>query len=89
MIFRQDLERLHNKWVERNRDAMARVQYWEGRLAENGSPDNAEKLRLAREDALITSGGLQLLQYQIRFVDLEEPELQIVNPMQTIPIVKG
>lgn len=89
MIFRQDLERLYDKWTEKDRDALARVQYFEGRMAENPSDENSESLRRAREDALITSGGLQLLAYQIRFVDLEEPELNINNPLMTIPIVKG
>jgi len=91
MIFRQDLERLHDKWVEKNRDAMARLQYWEGYVAAGGGmgdEEAIEKLRLAREDVLITSGGLQLLEYEIRFVDLEEPELNINNPLLTIPIVK-
>lgn len=86
MIFRQDLELLHNKFTDRHRDAMARVQYYEGRMAEKPDDENAEKLRLAREDALISSGGLQLLEYQIRFIDLEEPELEIKNPMVTIGV---
>ena len=86
MIFRQDLELIHNKWQERHRDSMARIQYYEGRMSENPSDENSEKLRLAQEDALITSGGLQLLEYQIRHIDLEEPELEIKNPMMTIGV---
>ncbi len=88
MIFRQDLERLHDKWEEKHRDATGRVQYWEGRCAGNDDENAHEQLRLAREDALITSGGLQLLNYEIRFIDLEEPEISIINPMMSIPIVK-
>lgn len=86
MIFRQDLELLHGKWAEKSRDAMARVQYYEGRMAENPTSENADKLRLAREDALITSGGLQLLEYEIRHIDLEEPELVIKNPLIKISV---
>jgi hypothetical protein len=86
MIFRQDLELIHGKWQERHRDAMARVQYYEGRMSENATDENADKLRLAREDALISSGGLQLLEYQIRFIDLEEPELELKNGLAIIGV---
>jgi hypothetical protein len=86
MIFRQDLERLHDKWTEINRDALARLQFWEGRASGNGDTEVLENQRAAREEALIASGGLQLLEYQIKFIDLEEPEVGIKNPLKSIPI---
>lgn len=96
MIFRQDLERLLVHWKQKHERAFAQLQYYEGKIAainENGKDPDAlleasTEMQKVRDKVLITSGGLQLLEYEIGHIDLEEPELKINNPIEFIPLVK-
>jgi hypothetical protein len=95
MIFRQDLERLHTYWAKKNKNAFAKLQHYEGMLhamTDNGDdPDKIaethQKFQELRDEAIGSSYSLQLLEYQIRHIDLEEPELQFNNPIEFIPVV--
>ena len=88
MIFRQDLERIKDQWERKHRDAVALTQYYEGRMSENPTEENRVKLHEARDTALVAHGGLELVRYQIKFIDLEEVEPELTQPFAMIP-VKG
>jgi hypothetical protein len=90
MIFRQDLERALNGIVKRKQHAMARLQHLEGQMSHdmenNGDGvEIAEKVKAAREEVLMAAASEQTLVYLIREIDLEEPELEIINPLEFIP----
>lgn len=91
MIFRQDLERALHGVVKEKIEALALLQHLEGQVnhaVEIGSADVedlTQKLQAARDDALIASASEQTLVYLIREIDLEEVELELVNPLQVIP----
>ena len=91
MIFRQDLERMLIQWEEKKQDATARLQHAEGQLAilaEKGTPKELDEINracmLLRDELMVASGGEQLLIYQIREIDLEEPELKLENPIAKV-----
>jgi len=92
MIFRQDLERILSELSKRKRDAFARMQHLEGQaylmeqVGQAIPEELSEKIGKAKEDALIASASEQTLNYLIREVDLEEPELDFINPLETIPL---
>lgn len=88
MIFRQDLERLAAKFSEQRNNTVARLQHAEGRAA-TGDEAAAEEAAKLREQALIASGAEQAIQYCIREIDLEEPEIDLINPLVTLPLVAG
>jgi len=93
MIFRQDLERMLSQFIERRTNAVGKLQHLEGQLAMlQDKPDQLElfqetqvKLIETRDEVLIASGGEQLLMYQIAEIDLEEPAIELVNPLKIIP----
>lgn len=92
MIFRQDLERMLAQWRRLKAERVAKVQNLEGRLqsmAENGVGDDEQmelafQLRDADREMCIAEGAIQNLVYCIREVDLEEPEIELVNPFVTV-----
>ena len=89
MIFRQDIERMLQKVQEKKRDALARLQHVEGQMAavqaQNGELAELEAKRQEyRDDALVASAGEQMLIFQLREIDLEEVELELVNPLRQI-----
>lgn len=86
MIYRQDIERIKDQWERKYRDSAALVQYYEGRLSENPENGNAAKHQKARDDALVASGGLQLAEFMLKHIDLEEPELEIRPPFESIGV---
>lgn len=88
MIFRQDLERMLEQFVQKKLEASARLQHAEGRLSvvvETGSREEIQSANMdvmkARDDLMIASGAEQTVVYQIREIDLEEPELELVSPI--------
>lgn len=94
MIFRQDLERFLIYYEEQRRDEMARLQNLEGQyaaFAENGADEESKeslraKLQEQRDKACIAAGAFQAVTFMIREVDLEEPELNLINPFETVQI---
>lgn len=88
MIYRQDIERIKDQWAERYKEQTALVQYFEGRMAERPNKKNAEALQKARDQSLIAFGGLHLVKYQLEFIDMEEPELEIPEAFGSVK-VKG
>ena len=94
MIFRQDLERFLEHYEEQRRDEMARLQNLEGQHAAfqaNGADEESvsellTKIREQRDKAAIAAGAYQAVSYMIREVDLEEPELELINPFETVKL---
>ncbi len=92
MIFRQDLEAMYRHWKKVKRDRFAKMQNLEGRLqglfAEGKTHEELQGLAFecnkAREMAAVASGWMDCLRYQIQDVDLEEPEMEVLNPFDTI-----
>jgi len=93
MIFRQDLERLHEMWAIRKRDSFSILQNLEGQLQtllKNGKGESREAEKLAfkvrdkRDEAAVAAGWVQCLEYQIKEIDLEEPEDVFESPFVTI-----
>lgn len=92
MIFRQDLERMLAYWQREKAERVARLQNLEGRMQsmnDNGASDEdmtalAFKIRDLRDEMCIAEGAVQNLTFCIREVDLEEPELELVNPFVTV-----
>jgi hypothetical protein len=91
MIFRQDLERMLVDFENKRSQALARLQHAEGLLEaamNSGDPDQVETARVNvnkhRDEVLIASGGYQVLVYQIREIDLEEPTWELENPLSKI-----
>lgn len=90
MIFRQDLERLYEKRSEEYMVALARVQHFEGRLAEvledtqELPQEMADEYRDLRDDLTIKLGWKQSLEYLIKSVDLQEVEDKIENPLVAV-----
>lgn len=89
MIFRQDLERLLVHWIGVRDNLLGNMQKLEGTLQtlnDNGAPDaeimpTAHKYREERDKLAIAIGHVQSLEYLIREIDLEEPELDLINPL--------
>lgn len=96
MIFRQDLEAMYRHWVRVKRDRFALMQNLEGRLQglfEDGKTreelqELAFKCSKARENAAVASGWVACLEYEINEVDLEEPEMELLNPFEVITRVE-
>lgn len=94
MIFRQDLERMLWNYQEEHQHALARLQHWEGVLhaltdneAEQEKIQEAmQKIQHWRDTVLMASACEQTVTYQIRHIDLEEVDLNIVNPLKSIPV---
>jgi hypothetical protein len=92
MIFRQDLEAMLRHWAKLKRDRFAMMSNVEGRLqalhAEGKTSEEMRPLAFkcseARENAAVASGWVDCLTYQIKEVDLEEHEMELRNPFETI-----
>ena len=73
---------------------MARLQNLEGQHAAfqaNGADEESvsellTKIREQRDKAAIAAGAYQAVSYMIREVDLEEPELELINPFETVKL---
>lgn len=92
MIFRQDLERLLESFTKQKIEALARVQYLEGKLSNEDDEHYSEiekEYSTTRENALIASGAEQAIVFCIKELDLEEVDPIIVNPIQMIPIMES
>ena len=95
MIFRQDLEAVYRHWIKVKRDRFAKMQNLEGRLqALHGDGKTQEELQAlafecskARENAAVADGWRQCVEYLIKEVDLEEPEMELNNPFEMITAV--
>ena len=89
MIFRQDLEQAFNKYAEMRRDLMAKLQHMEGQAAackDDVPQELAQALQSARDMAAIAAGAYQAVEYLIRHVDLEEPEIELTNPFEILKL---
>lgn len=94
MIFRQDLEAALAGYDKMRNEAVTRVQHTEGRIAEasrNGSDDKhlAELQQILESEtrlALQASTAYQVTDYFIKHVDLEEPEMKLVDPLVKIGV---
>jgi len=94
MIFRQDLERMLMQWETRRGEAMGRLNHLEGQiiylqgklLKKKEFANTQVKLIEARDEVIMASAGVQLLQYQIAEIDLEEPDFDLLNPLKVIPM---
>jgi hypothetical protein len=94
MIFRQDLERLLTHWQGEKLDSVGVLQNLEGQMQSmfnNGKAQEemeafAQKVQDARDRALIAVGHVQSLEYLIAEIDLEEPELELINPFIKVPL---
>ena len=91
MIYRHDLERLRDHFAKENSEKFAKLQYLEGQIAllsEQGqdTTEAGQKVSDARADAYVSAGCLQTMEYLIKFVDLEEVEVELENPIRTIPM---
>ena len=92
MIFRQDLERMLTQFEQKRLEAAARLQHAEGRLSVIIESDATKEEVIeanqactrARDDLMIASGAEQTIIYQIREIDLEEPDLDLVNPIANV-----
>lgn len=91
MIYRHDLEQIRDKFEANKTAIFGKLQYLEGQMAlltEQGQ-DTTEfglKLAEARADAYVAAGSLQTMEYLIKFVDLEEVEIELENPIKVIPV---
>jgi hypothetical protein len=89
MIFRQDLENLY-KWQQQERAVkLARLQAMEGRMQEVKDDDEAlmelaGDYRDMRDDLMITVGWGMCLEHELKDIDLEEVEPEIVNPIKVM-----
>ncbi len=96
MIFRQDLEAMYRHWIEIKRDRFAKMQNREGRLqalfADGKTQDELQELAvecsIAKTSAAVAAGWVDCLSYQIKEVDLEEPEMEVLNPFETLTKVR-
>jgi len=91
MIFRQDLERMLAQFEQKRLEAAARLQHAEGRLSaiiDTGTKEEVLEANMvctrARDDLMIASGGEQTIVYQIREIDLEEPDWKLENPIENV-----
>jgi hypothetical protein len=91
MIFRQDLERMLAQFEQKKQEAAARLAHAEGRLSaivDTGTEEEVlaanQACTRARDDLMIASGAEQTVIYQIREVDLEEPKLELENPIANV-----
>jgi len=103
MIYRQDLERLRSEYTQQHRDALARVQYFEGQVAtahealkfcqddeqtqrrlEEHLAAKIQRLNSERDKLAIASGALQAVDYLMKDIDLEEPNVELWNPFETV-----
>jgi hypothetical protein len=91
MIFRQDIERMLAQFEQKRLEAAARLQHAEGRLSvivETGTKDEIfaanQACTRARDDLMVASGAEQTVIYQLREIDLEEPELTLESPIANV-----
>ena len=95
MIFRQDLEAMLNHWLKVKKERFSRMSNFEGRLqamhadgkTQEELRDLAKKCGVARDMAAKADGWVDCLTYQIKEVDLEEGEMELINPFETITAV--
>lgn len=91
MIFRQDLERILSTAKGDVVLKQAKLNHLEGQMQladEKGLPmDEIEKQMFEMRDALlIASAFKQTMEYLIKEIDLEEPKLEITNPLRSISL---
>ena len=98
MIYRQDLERLHNMAVQAEADELAKLQYMQGRLSnvvemELMYKDPATRAKLEQEtqeqrDRYIYAEALKhSFEYALREIDGEEvTEIKIEDPIKAVKI---
>lgn len=94
MIYRQDLERINDSWAQQKVDAVGRVTYLEGRLAEailTHGLESKEAKALQEEFersyrmSLIIEGYERAVKYLLAEIDLEEPKEDFVDTTRLIP----
>ena len=98
MIFRQDLEMHRSDYGTKKRDAFAQLQNLEGQYAAQRAEGKTEEelqplwdeIRDTRDSCAAYAGAYQAIDYLIQEVDLEEPELEIINPFEEVkaPLVQ-
>jgi len=90
MIYRQDLERMRTTRQQQKVEAFARLSNLEGQLrvtlAEHGAEsDEYRDLQKAWDSqyrlCLVISGALQECEYYLKEIDLEEPSLELIDPV--------
>lgn len=94
MIYRQDLERMKHVREEQKKDAFARLANLEGQLKqakELGAESEvitelAHKWDEQYRISLVVSGALQECEYYLKEIDLEEPSLELVDPVGFIKV---
>ena len=91
MIFRQDLERLLSIGQRDKEVKQSRLNYLEGQFnsaeAEGRPVDGISKeMFAARDELLMAIAFQQTIDYLIRELDLEEPKLNIHNPLRVVPM---
>ena len=93
MIFRQDLEHHLASWDEQRNAELARLQHLEGQytaIEQKAEGEELEAMRIAisrqRERAVGAANAYQAVAYLIQEVDLEEPEIKIIEPLGSVPI---
>jgi len=91
MIYRQDLERLKVTYEKMKKNAYARLSNYEGQLGAKAQQDEDWQELAQKRDSqyrlcLITEGYVNCVDYLLKEIDLEEPEIQLVDPMELIPL---
>lgn len=95
MIYRQDLERMRTTRTQQKVEAFSRLSNLEGQLQSVlhlKGQDSVEfsELQKAWDSqyrlCLVISGALQECEYYIKEIDLEEPSLELVDPVGFIPM---
>lgn len=95
MIYRQDLERMKTTRQQQKVEAFARLSNLEGQLkvtlAEYGA--NSDEYRNLSKEwdnqyrlCLVISGALQECEYYLKEIDLEEPTIELIDPVGFIPM---
>jgi hypothetical protein len=94
MIYRQDLERHLENLTQQHRDAAARLAHIEGQLhaLKEMQADNATMIPVADEwdkqyrIMLVTSGAKQEIEFLLKEIDLEQPDMEFIDPYERIGI---
>lgn len=93
VISRQDLERMHHQFAEKLTNNLALLQHAEGfaaALREKGTPEELaiaeQKVMELHDEVVMATACEQLLSYQISHIDLDEPTIDIQNPIQTLAL---
>jgi hypothetical protein len=98
MIYRQDLERMRTTRQRQKVEAFARLSNLEGQLRVTLQVKGVEsqeyhELQQAWDSqyrlALVISGALQECEYYLKEIDLEEPSVELIDPIGFVPMEAG